>query len=205
MMVAPSCRVAALTLAGGASARMGRPKALLELDGQTFIAAAVGNLRAAGCAVLLAVDGAHRLDPELPGLAGVELVHNPAWPLGPLASIQAGLRRALELDPGLAGLLVHHVERPRVTAASFAALLAAFAGEPEGLWQPSYRGRSGHPLVWPRSLFEALLALDPATCDARTLVRGLASPRRRKLELDDPGVVDNIDTPADLERLRAGG
>jgi molybdenum cofactor cytidylyltransferase len=196
--------IAAVILAGGESARMGQPKALLELDGCSFIAVAVGRLRAAGCSSVLAVDGAHRLDPELPGLAGVEIVHNPAWPLGPLASVQAGLGRALELEPGLAGLLVHHVERPRITAASFARLIAAFVGEPEGLWQPSYRGRSGHPLIWPRALFEPLLALDPSTCDARTLVRGSASARRRKLELDDPGVVDNIDTPADLERLIFG-
>ena len=192
-----------MILAGGESARMGRPKALLELDGRSFVAAAVANLRAAGVVSVLVVEGAHRLPAELPGLDGVERVDNPDWRLGPLASLQAGLRRALALDPALLGLLVHAVERPRVRASSFASLIAAFEREPEGLWQPTHLGRSGHPMLWPRSLFAELLALDPATADARALVRGSASPRRRKLELDDPGVLDNIDTPADLERLRS--
>ncbi|MFO7564153.1 MAG: nucleotidyltransferase family protein [Enhygromyxa sp.] len=196
--------VAALILAGGASARMGRPKALLEHQGRTFIEGEVATLCAAGCSRVLAVDGAHRLDPELPGLAGVELVHNLRWPLGPLASVQVGLRRALALEPALAGLLVHPVERPRVRVETIAALLAAFEREPPRLWQPSFGGRSGHPMLWPRALFEALLALDPAQHSARTLVRGAAAGLRRKLELDDPGVLDNIDTPADLARLAAG-
>ncbi len=193
--------IAGLILAGGESARMGRPKALLELDGRSFVAVGVATLRAAGLAPVLVVDGAHRLDPSAPGLDAVELVHNEAWPLGPLASVQAGLRRALTLAPTLAGLLVHHVERPRIRPATIRALLAAFAAEPEALWQPTHAGRSGHPLLWPRALFEPLLALDPARETARTLVRGAAARSRRKLEVDDPGVLDNIDTPDDLARL----
>ncbi len=199
-----SDRVAALILAGGASARMGRPKALLELEGRTFIAGGVATVRAAGCSLVLAVDGAHRLPPDLPGLGGVELVHNERWELGPLSSVQVGLRRALALEPELAGLLVHHVERPRVRPETIVALLLAFAEQPETLWQPMHAGQSGHPMLWPRALFGALLDLDPANHSARTLVRGAAADIRRKLEVDDAGVLDNIDTPADLARLTRG-
>ena len=116
--------------------------------------------------------------------------------------MQVGLRRALALEPELAGVLTHHVERPRVRVATITALLAAFEREPDMLWQPEFDGRSGHPMLWPRALFDALLALDPARESARTLVRGAAAERRRKLAVDDPGVLDNIDTPADLARLR---
>lgn len=196
--------VAALILAGGASARMGRPKALLDWQGRSFVAGGVDRVRAAGCTLVIVVDGAHRLDPALPGLAGATIVHNQHWQLGPLASMQVGLRRALALEPALAGLLVHHVERPRVRVTTFASLLAAFAEQPDKLWQPSLAGRSGHPMLWPRALFDQLLALDPAHDSARTLVRGAAAGLRRKLAVDDPGVLDNIDTPDDLARLREG-
>jgi CTP:molybdopterin cytidylyltransferase MocA len=200
--VTAEANVGALILAGGASVRMGRAKALLEWNGQTFVARGVELVRAAGCAPVLVVDGAHRLDASW--VVGAELVHNEAWPLGPLASTQVGLRRALALEPALAGLLVHHVERPRVRVETIIALLEAFAEQPDVIWQPTVGGRSGHPMLWPRSLFEPLLALDPAHDSARSLVRGAAARLRRKLEVDDPGVLDNIDTPDDLARLRDG-
>lgn len=177
---------------------MGRAKARLELGGRSFVVRGVELLRAGGCARVIVVDGAHRLAPE--ELAGAELAHASEWRAGPLASVQAGLGRALELEPELAGLVVHHVERPRVAPDTVRALLEGLGREPACVWQPSYRGRSGHPLVWPRACLPALAALDPRQHSARDLVR---SPRvtRRKLQLDDPGVVDNIDTPAALAEL----
>jgi molybdenum cofactor cytidylyltransferase len=196
--------VGALILAGGASVRMGRAKALLEWNGRTFVAGGVELVRAAGCAPVIVVDGAYRLSPELAGLEAVELAHNEAWQLGPLSSMQVGLRRALALEPALAGLLVHHVERPRVRVETIAKLIAAFDEQPDMLWQPTVGERSGHPMLWPRALFEPLLALDPARESARTLVRGAAAGLRRKLEVSDLGTLDNIDTPAELARLRGG-
>ena len=189
--------IAGLVLAAGQSSRMGRPKATLEFGGRTFAGHGVELLRAAGCDPILLVAGAHPLDAP----AGATVVHNPKWPLGPLASLQCGLRRALELAPASHALVVHHVERPRVRVETLVALLALLEREPGSLVQPSHQGRSGHPMIWPRELFDALLALDPEQETARTLVRGSAASRRRKLETDDPGVVDNIDTPADLQAL----
>jgi CTP:molybdopterin cytidylyltransferase MocA len=187
-----------LILAGGASQRMGEPKALLELDGLTFVQLGVALLRRAGCAPVLVVDGAHPLD----AIPGASLVHNLGWRAGPLSSLQLGLTRALELEPRLDALVVHHVERPRVQAQTVTARLDSARTEPDCVWQPSFAGRSGHPLVWPRALFEALLDLSPEHDSARTLLRGPASAARRKLEVDDPGVLDNIDTPAQLASLR---
>ncbi|KIG13788.1 CTP:molybdopterin cytidylyltransferase [Enhygromyxa salina] len=194
-------RVAGLILAGGASQRMGRAKALLEFEGRPFVGIGVELLRQAGCAWVLVVDGAHPLDPHAGAIAGAELVHNHRWQLGPLSSLQCGLARALELEPLLDAVLVHHVERPRVRPQTVSALLASAAAEPDCVWQPSHAGRSGHPLLWPRALFQALASLDPRHETARTLIRGAASGQRRKLEVDDEGVLDNIDTPDQLARL----
>lgn len=196
-------RCAGLILAAGESRRMGQPKALLELDGRSFLARGVELLRAGGCARVLVIDGAHRLDPERVAELGAELVHNSRWTLGPLSSLHAGLD-ALTISgsepPDV--LVVHHVERPRVQAETLHRLLAAMAEAPACLWQPSYGGRSGHPMLWPRGLFGALRGLDPRQDTARTLVRGAAAQLRRKLEVEDAGVLDNIDTPAELAALR---
>jgi CTP:molybdopterin cytidylyltransferase MocA len=189
-------RVAALILAAGESRRMGRPKARLVLDGITFVERGIASLRAGGCAPIVIVDGAHPLDDLQLDAA---LVHNGNWRAGPLASLQVGLRHALALAPTLTGLLVHHVERPRVRPETIRALLDAHARAPEQIVQPTHRGQSGHPLLWPRAAFDELLALDPATASARALVHGAWADRRSKLELDDPGVLDNFDNPRDLQ------
>ena len=190
-------RVAGLILAGGASARMGRPKATLTFEGRSFVERGVELLRDAGCSPVLVVDGAHELAP----LEGAQLVHNTNWRMGPLSSLQLGLARALALAPSLDALVVHHVERPRVRVETVRALLAAARAEPGTIWQPRHAEHSGHPLLWPCTVFKALLDLDPNHESARTLIRGAAASLRRKLKVDDPGVLENIDTPADLAGL----
>lgn len=199
-------QVAAIVLAAGASERMGAVKALLPLGDASLLARSIALVLAGGCEPVFVVEGAHALTDELARLAATGLavrrVTNEQWPLGPLASLQAGLRAAWAELPALAGLLVQRVEQPRVAPATVAALLAALRREPDTIVQPQVAGVSGHPLVFPRACFDDLLALAPAHASARTL---LAMPehaaRRRKLACDDPSVLDNIDTPADYQRL----
>jgi molybdenum cofactor cytidylyltransferase len=197
-------RVAALVLAAGAAERMGRVKALLPLGELSLLARSIALVREGGCDPVIVVEGAHPLDAE-PALRepGVVRAFNPDWPLGPLSSLQVGLRAALERGE-FEGLLVHHVERPRVRAATVADLLAGLAREPDAIWQPRFEARSGHPMLWPRSCFGDLLALDPACASARSLIhQPQYAVRRRKLDCSDPGVLDNIDTPDDYQRLLA--
>lgn len=195
-------RAAGLILAAGESRRMGRAKALLELDGRSFARLGVELLLAGGCAEVILVEGAHDLRArvgELPATA--RWVVNERWPLGPLSSIQAGLA-ALEAE--VDALVVHHVERPRVRPETVRALLDGLARDPGTCWQPRVDGRSGHPLVWPAAAFGELATLDPRTDTARTLLRSPEwSPRRRKLDCDDLGALDNIDRPEDLAALKS--
>ncbi len=188
---------------------MGRPKAELPLAGRSFALWGLEALRAGGCRPIYLVEGAHR-SPEpsaWPGASPLRRVHNPDWPLGPLSSIQAGLRAALRETPDLDAAIVHRVEQPRVRAATIRALITRAEAEPATIWQPRLDGRSGHPLLWPRACFAPLLALDAHIHSARSLLRDPSwSGARRWLEVDeleigDPGVLDNIDTPEDYAAL----
>ncbi len=183
--------LAAVVLAAGASTRMGRPKALLKLHGRSFVGCAVDLAVAAGCAPIAVVTGAI----DLPDEPGTLRVHNPDWPLGQLGSLQRGL--AALGDP--TGVLVLTVDRPHLRPDTVVALVAAFRGAPDCLWQPEHRGRRGHPQIYPAALLPALAALPP-DASPRDLIAGHAA-LRRTLAVDDPAVLDNLDRPEDLARL----
>ena len=188
---------AAVILAAGASTRMGRPKQLLRHRDRSFVGCAVDLAHAAGCAPIVVVTGAIDLGHE--PLAPAIVVTNPDWPMGQLSSLQRGLAAALELRPDTPALLVLTVDRPHLRPSTITALVDAWRGEPEGLWQPELDGRRGHPVVYPAALLPALAALPP-TASPRSLVAAHAT-LRRALATADPAVLDNLDRPEDLARL----
>jgi len=190
-------RIAAVVLAAGASTRMGAAKALLVWRGQPFVAHSIALARAVGAAPIVVVEGAHAIPDELLGAA--LRVKNEAWSLGPLGSLQAGLRVALADDPQ--AVLVLSVDRPHVAAKTVVALVAAHLREPSCVWQPSCNGKHGHPIVWPLDLAQRVLALQIDATPRDVLGAPDVEPRRRYVEVADTAVLDNIDAPDDLERL----
>jgi CTP:molybdopterin cytidylyltransferase MocA len=61
----------------------------------------------------------------------------------------------------------------------------------------SFNGRHGHPLALPARLRDALLEANPAG-NLKELLKGL-NETPASLEVDDEGVVRDVDTPKDLE------
>lgn len=198
--------LAAVVLAAGASTRMGRPKALLEWGGQSFLRRVVGLASGCGCAPIVVVEGAI----ELPGaeLGSARRAHNEKWSKGQLSSLQAGLS-ALSASASevsevseVSGVMVLAIDRPRVLPATCRALAQAHARAPERIWQPAHAGRRGHPIVYPRALFPALLGL-PSDEGPRSWLRSpTIDALRSTVEVSDPGIFENFDRPGDLLRLR---
>lgn len=184
--------VAAIVLAAGASVRMGSPKPLVQWRGRAFVRHVIDALQGAGCDPIVVVEGAHALPDD--AIAPARRVVHPGWAHGPLSSLQAGLR---VLDDG--AVLLATVDRPHVAATTIAALLAAHADDRDAVVQPLFAGRRGHPLVLPASLRAPVLAAAPN--DNLRAVLEAAHARRREVAVDDPAVLDNIDSPADLARL----
>lgn len=178
----------ALILAAGASARMGRPKALLRLAGETFVERLCRALRDAGCPEVVVVVGAHAtaIRPAVPGFARV--VVNAEWRRGMRSSLRAGLRA---LPPG--PVILTHVDRPLVDPQTLARLMTA-----TGSVIPTCGGRPGHPVRLAADLRPRLLAGDDGPLSAV-----LAEARPRRLAVPDRGVLLNINTPADLRWLSA--
>jgi molybdenum cofactor cytidylyltransferase len=191
--------LAAIILAAGASRRMGTPKALLRIGGETFLDRTI-RLYAGLCSPVVVVLGADQ-DAVRHGLtlaAQAQLVVNERWPLGQLSSLQCAIGK---LPPAADGCLFTPVDCPRVRTSTIQALVRAFgeSSPPPLVVAPRYGGRRGHPVGCSRELFADLLSLAPEQ-SAREVVHG--HPERTCLvDVDDAGILDDVDTIEDYRRM----
>lgn len=184
-------RLAAVVLAAGAGRRLGGvAKALLPAGDGTFLARVAATAAAAGVAeayIYVVVGPPHGAQVAAAARAlGATIVENPAPERGMASSIALGFA-ALPADVDAAFLWP--VDHPWVRVETVRALAAAGEGV------PVYAGRGGHPPLVGRARFADLAAADAMPHGARDVLRG----RLARIEVDDPGVVRDVDVPADLE------
>jgi molybdenum cofactor cytidylyltransferase len=186
-------KAVAVILAAGESRRMGLPKALLDAGGETFVGRLCAVFRKAGCDVLVVVGAeAARIRAALPTEATA--VENPSWREGQFSSARVGVAAAL--DAGAEAVLIHPVDIPLVTSQTIRRLLEGLAGSLAAV-VPVYASRKGHPLALAAAGARALLA----SPEAAHLEAALDTLRVEGLPVDDPGVCEEADTPADYEAM----
>lgn len=187
--------------AAGASVRMGRPKALLRVGEATFLARAVRALGEGGCdPVLVVVAAGDDAGAREAREAGARVLTNADPGEGPITSLRLALA-ALEDDvPGLVMLPVDH---PLVRPGTVAELLAAARSTGAPLTLPRHAGERGHPAIFGAALFDELT--DPALEGGARTVTHRHLPQALLLDVDDPGVLTDIDTPEIYRAVLAGG
>ena len=185
--------VAGILLAAGEGSRIGRPKALVELGGQTLAERGVALLRAGGADPVLVVTGAAAVE-----IDGARAVHNPDWRSGMGSSLAAGLRALDETGPGAAVIAL--ADQPLVGAEAVRRLIAAYqAGASVAV--AAYAGKPRNPVLIAREHWAAVTELAAGDTGARPFLR--ARPDLVTLvECGDTGSPDDVDTPEDLARVR---
>ena len=187
---------AALLLSGGASSRFGGyPKALVSAGERSAIRRMAAVSLDQGFDPVVVVVGPHHrpIEEELRGVP-VQLVDSEQWYEGRTASVQSGLRAI----PAAHDVLLWPVDHPFVSLRTLELLGAARDSDTLGLWFiPTYRGDSGHPVLWKERVRSEVLELRP-DAPIRALIPELG-PQVRRVAVDDPGILANIDTP---ERYR---
>jgi len=188
--------VPAIILAAGGSRRLGQPKQLVRIAGETLLARAIRVVRASASDPIFVVLGAHHENIRAAvDLSHVRVVMNPDWEQGIATSIHAGIRELLELDPHAAAALLLVCDQPRLTTEHLRTLIKDYehAGEP-GIVASRYGGAAGIPAIFPKSQFSKLLALQGDE-GARHLLR---NPENSVVEVEfSDGEID-IDTPSNL-------
>lgn len=191
--------VAGVLLAAGEGSRFGRPKALVELDGQTLAERGVTLLRAGGTDPVLIVTGAAQV--ELRPEHQARTVYNGEWRTGMGSSLRAALRALAELEAGpeIGAVVVALADQPLVGAEAVGRLIAAYrAGA--GVAVAAYGGKPRNPVLLAREHWPEVIATATGDQGARAFLR--ARPELVTLvECGDTGRPDDIDTPADLEHI----
>lgn len=185
--------IAAVVLSAGESSRMGRPKALLPIEGETFIGRIVGSLKRTQVGKILVVLG-HNAGPLAAAIGAlpVEILINPNYQLGQLSSLQVAVRTLLP-DPDCDGMLVHLVDHPYIDASLVDRMIRQFYESKKDIVVPRCRGKRGHPVLFSRRLFGALLDA-PMDQGAKAVVNAHGDATL-EMETDEEGITVDIDTP----------
>ncbi|MFZ5428395.1 MAG: nucleotidyltransferase family protein [Thermodesulfobacteriota bacterium] len=180
--------LAAVVLAAGLSRRMGRVKLALDWMGSPLLERALLAAAALDTAILVGGPEAVALPP------GMTRVPAPAGKPAQSRSLAAGI---LALPAGVAGAVVLLGDMPLVTPGLVLELAGAF--RPGRFLVPVHAGMRGNPVVIPREMFARALSLTGDT-GARPLLAGTDAPVDY-LEVDDPAVLTDVDTPEDYAAL----
>jgi len=187
--------VAGILLAAGEGSRLGQPKALVELGGQTLAERGIAMLRDGGADPVLIVTGAAAVS-EVPAT----VVHNPAWRDGMGSSLAAGLTALADHD-GTSAVVIALADQPLIGAGAVRRLIAAHRGGAT-IAVATYDGQPRNPVLISREHWAAVIESARGDVGARAFLR--AHPDLvTGVECRDTGVPDDIDTPDDLRRARA--
>ncbi len=191
--------ISGLILAAGSSARLGRPKQLLDLGGKPVLEHVVAAALASALDEVVVVLGhrAEEIRSAVPEDERVRVVENPEHERGQSTSLAAGLR---SLGPESEAAVVLLGDQPGTAPAAVAAVVAAYRDGLGPVVQASYGGRPAHPTLLARRVWAEVVAETAGDEGARSVLA--ARPEWRALVEVGGAPPDDIDTETDYERVR---
>jgi len=189
--------LAAVILSGGASSRMGSPKALVSYQGRPFLEHLLDVTKHPAIGVRRVVLGpdAEAISKGI-SLAPDEIVINHDWEQGQLSSIHAAIR---SLPPNTDGLLLCPVDHPLVSAVLIGSLIDAFRATRAPVVVPLYEARRGHPVIFSAAVYDELLNA-PVDQGARAVVWAHKN-EIQEVPTTEVGCVLNLNDPDALSKL----
>jgi len=127
------------------------------------------------------------------------IIETPDVATGPIGSLRAALAALKPLRP--AAVLAWPVDLPHVRLATVERLIDAYARGAAPAVVPAFGARRGQPVIWDASLFEEIETSEAATRHGANAVLHTHASQLVIVTVDDPAVLDDLNTPEDYERL----
>ena len=191
--------IAGIILCGGASRRMGTPKALLRFQNETFLDRMIRLF--AGVAKPVIVVLGHDAEQVRAGIeraSDAVICVNPDPERGMLSSLQCALEAVPE---ECEAVMFTPVDHPALQMSTLEELASRFQQRRAPVTVPTYAGRHGHPVSISRALATELLALPPEAQASDVIHRHVS--QTCYVEVDDAAVITDVDDPAAYAELVA--
>ena len=195
-------RIFAVVPAAGRSRRMGRPKQLLDVHGQTMLESSLAPLLTPGIALIVLVTHksvAERLPQALP--EKILVVRNDAPHTEMIDSIRIGLRtlharKALRKGDGI---LVCPADHPGISMSDVDQCICAFHRSSDQIILATRDNKRGHPIIFPVT---DIPFVHSSACDqGLNALPRLNAPRVTNVPCTSPGICRDVDTPQDYRSL----
>lgn len=190
--------ISAIVLAAGMSKRMGKLKQLIKVGDRSLLENTLSAVRESRVSETILVLGyqAELIERTVSVDRATRIVVNESYEKGMSTSIQAGLQK---ISPQSAAALIVLADQPFLKPAVINELIAEREKSGASILFPVYRGFRGNPVLIDRSLFSEMMQIS-GDIGCRSLF-GLHPEKIKKVPVNDIGILIDIDTAGDLEKV----
>jgi molybdenum cofactor cytidylyltransferase len=188
--------IAVIILAAGSSSRLGRPKQLLELDGNTLLQKSIiAALNVSKNVIVVLGANEQLIRPTISGFP-IEITLNKNWAKGMSSSIRTGMSVLENIN--CEAVLLMLCDQPFVDALLLERMISVFEKSELPIVAAEYEGKVGVPAIFDISFFQTLKILEGQKGAKVLIINNLEKVERVVFE---KGKID-IDTEEDWARFK---
>jgi CTP:molybdopterin cytidylyltransferase MocA len=185
--------ITALILAAGYGTRIGKPKLMLEKNGESFLSIILKNLQDSPLDKICCITNKDNTEWVNTNFPDLQTIINANPENGMLSSVYRGVNFK---QSNSEGYLIIPVDHPFVKKETYNILVEKFLENPESIIKPYFQNSHGHPIIIPQSLIKNIPE-SGIKIGLKEIIKK-SGLNQIIVETDDEGILKNINYPGDL-------